>query len=58
MPICPENIQPLLPISGRITGFRAASSGTTYSRDTPGFSITAFDLFRPIDNGESGEENF
>lgn len=57
MPICPENTEPFLPTSGRITGFRAASTGTTYSRGTPGFSIIAFDLFKPIDNGDSGEKN-
>lgn len=56
MPICPENTEPLLPFSGRITGFRAASIGTKYSRDTPWSSITAFELF--TENGDSGEKKF
>lgn len=58
MPICPEDTEPLLPFSGRITGFRAGSSGTKHSRDTPGFSIIAFDPLRSTSSGESGEKKF
>lgn len=38
-----------------ILGFTAASVGTKRGTGSPGLSIIAFDLFRPIYNGESGE---